>query len=80
MRNVPFIDSTGIQNFREVIKILQNSNIVIILSGVNSSVYSDFNKNSIVKMIGESNIYDSFEMAINHSKNCLNQKNPIQAV
>lgn len=73
MRHVPFIDSTGIKNFNEVIKTLQNSNIRIILSGVNASVYSDFNKNQIVKLIGESNIFDSFEKAINHSKKCLIQ-------
>ena len=39
MRNVPFIDATGMHNFKEVLKTLNNYKVKIILSGVRQGVY-----------------------------------------
>ena len=39
MRNVPFIDATGMHNFKEVLKTLKNYKVKIILSGVRPGVY-----------------------------------------
>lgn len=68
MRHVPFIDSTGLYNFKEVIKTLMTSGVKIVLSGVRDSVLNDFKIYHIVSLVKESNIFDSFESAINYSK------------
>ncbi len=64
MRHVPFIDSTGVHNFKEAIKSLKTSNIKVILSGVNDSVRKDLDKNRITFLVGKSNIFDSFDRAV----------------
>lgn len=71
MRHVPFIDLTGIYNFKEVLKLLKDSGVTIVLSGVRDSVLSDFKKHHVISIVDESNIFDSFEKAINHSKNLI---------
>jgi SulP family sulfate permease len=68
MRHVPFIDATGFHNFKAVIKSLQNSNVKIILSGVNESVLSDMKKYDLVSKIGEDYIFDSFKDALDCAK------------
>ncbi|MFT5749375.1 MAG: SulP family sulfate permease, partial [Ancylomarina sp.] len=60
MRHVPFIDATGFQNFKAVIKSLQNSNVKIILSGVNVSVLQDMEKYDLISKIGKDHIFNSF--------------------
>ncbi len=71
MRHVPFIDSTGLMNFKEVINILNNSGVKVVLSGVNQLVHRDFEKNGLVDMIGESSIKTSFDEAVKYSKSLL---------
>lgn len=68
MRFVPFIDETGIHNLKEVIRILKNSGVIIVLSGVSDPVLKDLQKHEVIKLIGESNIFSSFDRAINYSK------------
>lgn len=72
MRHVPFIDSTGLHNFKEAIKTLKGSGVQIILSGVNESVLTCLKKSYILDLIGEANIFDTFEDALSHSKINLN--------
>ena len=64
MRHVPFIDATGFHNFKSVIQSLQNSNVTIILSGVNESVLSDMKKYDLTSKIGDDYIFDSFKDAL----------------
>ena len=72
MRHVPFIDATGFHNFKAVIKSLQDSNVKIILSGVNESVLSDMKKYDLVSKIGEEYVFDSFKNALDCAKmHCL---------
>lgn len=71
MRYVPFIDSTGIHNFKEVIKTLKGSGVNVVLSGVQPSVYACLNKSEIVHLIDKANMFDTFEHAINHAKTML---------
>jgi len=72
MRHVPFIDSTGLHNLEDVIKSLKKSHVKIILSGVNNSVLKTIKEYQLVSLIDESNIFDSFKGAIQHSKKILN--------
>lgn len=69
MRHVPFIDATGIHNFRETIKELQARKVKIVLSGVNEDVYQELEKNLIIEMIGKENIFSNFDDAFPYAKN-----------
>ena len=68
MRHVPFIDSTGLHNFKDVIKVLKNSGTTIILSGVNDRVMEDLKTYGFIDMIGENNIFKTFKGAVAHAK------------
>ncbi|MFA5234495.1 MAG: SulP family inorganic anion transporter [Sulfurimonas sp.] len=69
MRHVPFVDSTALHNFEEMIKTLQKSNVKLVLSGVDSTVLQDLKKHGITSLIGDENILDSFDKALKHAKN-----------
>ena len=69
MRHVPFVDSTALHNFEEMIKTLQKSGVTLLLSGVESSVLQDLKKHGIVALIGDENILDSFDKALKHAQN-----------
>ncbi len=68
MRHVSFIDHTGLHNIKDAIKSLKHSGVVTILSGVNPDVLKEFHKNRIVELVGESNIFESFNSAVNNAK------------
>ena len=68
MRHVPFIDSTGIKNFKDVIKVMRHSGTEIILSGVNDRVVNDLKTYGIVNLIGEKNIFSTFKGAVKYAK------------
>lgn len=68
MRHVPFIDSTGIKNFSEIIKELERKKRKIILSGVNKEVLDELNRSEIADFIPQEHIFDSFEGAIEKGK------------
>ena len=68
MRHVPFIDSTGLHNFKDVIKVLKNSGTSIILSGVNQRVMQDLETYDFVNIIGKTQIFDTFKDAVNYAK------------
>lgn len=80
MRHVPFIDSTGMQNFKEAIKTLKGSGVKIILSGVNASVLTCFRKSQVIDLIEEFNIFDSFESALSQAKNLIETSREIKSV
>jgi len=63
MRNVPFIDATGIHNFREAIKSLKQNNKHIVLSGVQPAVRKELDRSGIASLIGEDYIFDNFDAA-----------------
>ena len=64
MRHVPFMDATGIHNFKEAIKILNDSGIKIVLSGVNNDLRTDLDKNRISFLVGKANIFEPFAQAL----------------
>lgn len=72
MRHVPFVDSTGLQNLKSSVKSLLASDTVVILSGVNEQVKADLEKNNIIALIGERNVYDTFDCAVTGAKDILN--------
>lgn len=64
MRHVPFIDATGVKNFKEALNTLQKRGTIIVLSGVNTRVRKDITMNHINLMVGEENILPEFSLAL----------------
>jgi len=64
MRHVPFIDSTGVQNFKEVISQMQSKGVNVNLSGVRREVRDDLKKVGMLELIGEENIFANFDEAV----------------
>jgi SulP family sulfate permease len=63
MRFVPFIDSTGIHNFKQTIKYLKAINVKLILSGVQPEVKKELRKARIDFLIGRNNVCDNYNEA-----------------
>jgi SulP family sulfate permease len=74
MRHVPFVDSTGLHNLQGMIKTLQAYGVEIVLSGVNPAVMKDLKEHHLSTMIGEANIRHSFDDALSHSIQKLNNQ------
>ncbi|MBN1250800.1 MAG: STAS domain-containing protein [Bacteroidales bacterium] len=68
MRHVPFIDSTGLNNLKSTIRILKQSGVTIVLSGVNNIILNDFEKTGLFSLMNKANIFDSFDKALDFSK------------
>lgn len=64
MRKVPFIDSTGMNNLRNLWKRSRIEHIQIILSGVTDNVYDSMQKAGFVNEIGREYIYPHIQMAM----------------
>ncbi len=64
MRHVPFIDSTGMHNFKETLKYFKSKNIEIVLSGINDNVISELKKNNIEEFIPDINIISTYNLAV----------------
>jgi SulP family sulfate permease len=63
MRNVPFIDATGLHNFKEVLKTLRNYRVNIILSGVKPSVNDELIRGGVEQYIPKERICSNYEDA-----------------
>ena len=68
MRYVPIIDATGFQSLKEIIKTFNNNGILIILSGINPELRSNFRKNGIYEIIERKYIVSNITMAISRAK------------
>jgi SulP family sulfate permease len=73
MRHVPFIDATGVKNFREAIKTVQKQGTKIVLSGVNRRVYDDLEKSQIVLTVGQANVLPEFSLALEQANHVLEE-------
>ena len=63
MRNVPFIDATGMHNFKEVLKTLKNYKVRIVLSGVQPNVREELLKSGIDRYIPLDMICPHYDIA-----------------
>lgn len=75
MRYVPFIDSTGIHNFKEALKVIKGTGKKIILSGVQPEVRKELDKSRISFLIGKANIFDNFDAALAKAKEVVANSN-----
>ncbi len=74
MRNVPFIDATGIHRLKDVAKKFREQNIVIILSGVRTNIRTELMHANVQSIICEQNILSSFDLALQRADEILNVK------
>lgn len=74
MRHVSFIDQTGIQNLRSAIQSLKKSGTMVLLSGISSEVMKDVRKYNIINIVGENQVYESFDKAVIYAKNEIKTK------
>ncbi len=68
MRKVPFMDTTGANNLRNLIVMSHKDKTQIILSGVNDSVRAVLDKTSIPDLIGRENICSNIHEALKKSE------------
>lgn len=71
MRNVPFIDATGVFRLKEIIKQFNNQQITIILSGVNEKVRKDLKKAGLFSVLDKENLLDNIDNSIVRAKEIL---------
>lgn len=64
MRKVPFIDSTGMNNLKNLWKRSKIEHVQIILSGVTDNVFDSMQKAGFVNEIGREYIYPHIQMAM----------------
>lgn len=68
MRQITFIDSTGIHNLHNLIEMSHQDGIRVILSGVNDKVRTILLKNKFDELLGSDNICANINEAIERSK------------
>lgn len=72
MRNVPYIDATGLRALKEVLNDMQNKGTKIVLSGVtNEQVIDELQKSRIVFIVGKANIKPAFPEALERANEIL---------
>ncbi len=74
MRYVPFIDSTGILSFQEIIRDLRIRKVAIVLSGVRPEVRETLTKCGLVDIIGHDLVCDNFGEAVKKATEELEKK------
>jgi SulP family sulfate permease len=74
MRNVPFIDATGIYRLKEIIKQFNAQRIPIILSGVKPNVQVDLEHNGLFDFLDTHNFCETILEAIERASELMKQK------
>jgi SulP family sulfate permease len=74
MRNVPYIDATGLRTLKEVLKEMHHKNTRVILSGVSSEqVVSELQKSRLLFLVGKANVVTAFPEALARANELLNE-------
>lgn len=72
MRKVPFIDSTGLHNLENLIKLSSRDKIQILLSGVNENVFEVLKKAGLVDQLGNENVCRNINIALQRAQIIVN--------
>ena len=75
--NVPYIDSTGEEYFRNIIKNFRENGGTLLVSGVKPSLEDMLRRNGLYELIGEQNFYDHTGDAIRAAFPIIQQKHCI---
>lgn len=68
MRNVPFIDSTGVKNLDNFLNKTMKGNIHVIISGLQPRTSDTLKKTGILKKVGSSNVCKDIEAALERAR------------
>lgn len=68
MRHVPFMDSTGMHNLENLIKMSRKEGVSIVLSGVRKDVHEELATAGIVELLGEENVYADIQAALRQAQ------------
>ncbi|HLU50863.1 MAG TPA: SulP family inorganic anion transporter [Flavobacteriaceae bacterium] len=68
MRYVPFIDATGFQSLKEIITIYKERGIKVLLSGIQTALRKEFEKNQFYDTLGKEFVLDHINQAIEMAK------------
>lgn len=74
MRKVPFVDSTGIHNLKNLCIMSHKEGIEVVLSGVNQNVQAVLEKSGFGELIGKENICDHISTALERSKEIISKR------
>ena len=73
MRKVPFIDSTGVNNLRNLCERTSKRGVTVILSGVTEKVYETLVKFGVDKELGSDHIFPHIVPALEKAKEIVNE-------
>ena len=74
MRQVPFIDSTGLKNLENLCKSAKRVGVITVLSGVKPNVHAMLERSGFNQLIGEENICPNIDAALVRSREMLEKK------
>lgn len=78
VRHVPFIDATGINGLKVVYRKLQSRGGEIIISGANEEVKEELFKSGVYEDLGEANICDNIQEALDRVALLMDEKTSIK--
>jgi len=79
MRNVPYVDATGIRTLKEVLKEMHQNATKVILSGVsNEQVIDELNKARVIFLVGKANVKPDFPAALERAEEVLAEKESLK--
>ena len=68
MRYVPFIDATGYQSIKEIIKTYKARKVKVIISGVSPTLRKDFEKNEMFTLLEQDFVVDDIHKALEKAR------------
>jgi SulP family sulfate permease len=68
MRHVPFIDSTGMHNLKDVVREIQHSGTKVVLSGVQPNVLKELERHNFFALVESQNVLPAFDQALKRAK------------
>lgn len=71
MRKVPFIDTTGEEYFRNIVRNFKASGGTLLITGVQPTLKAILDKNGLTQKIGEENFFSHTGDAINEAMRCI---------
>lgn len=75
MRNVPFIDATGVNRLKEICSHLKAKGTKVIISGANHDVRLELLNSNVYDLIGKYNIHENIAEAMDRAHEILNSNN-----
>lgn len=73
MAKVPFIDTTGEEYFRNIVKEIKSRGGTLLVTGVNDRLKNILDQCGLTKEIGDNNFYEHTGDAINRAVGCVNR-------